>query len=210
MSKEEMKIKNENEEFDYQEVHNLSNEKSYDPPICEVKIEETIQKNESKIGIKQNPYFCATCFIDYEEKNPFFVHILTHHEGKKPHKCKLCEYPLSSKHSLKKHMRIIHGEVQDNFDLDNDTSFHDDDVEPFAEKIEEDYNDFCEVDDLSENLYEKEGSDEDYIPENENAIKDELNENTAISDENQSNEIELILYNNDSFYSINTFSGLFN
>ena len=153
MSKEEIKIKDENEKFDYQEVHNLPNEKSYDPPICEVKIEETIhkyEKDESKIGIKQNPYFCATCFIDYEEKNTFFVHILTHHEGKKPRKCKLCEYPLSSKHSLKKHMRIIHGEMQDDVNLGNDNDFHDD--EPFAEKIES-YNDFCEVDDFSENLF---------------------------------------------------------
>ena len=188
MSKEEIKIKEEHEKFDYQEVHNLSN----DPPICEVKIEETIHKydkDESKIGIKQNPYFCAACFIDYEEKNTFFVHILAHHEGKKPRKCKLCEYPLSSKHSLKKHMRIVHGEVQDDVYLDNDNGFHD--VEPFVEKIEN-YNDFCEVDNFTENLYEKEGSDEDYT-ENENDIKDELGENTAVSDENLSNEIEQIL-----------------
>jgi hypothetical protein len=193
MSKEEIRIKDENEEFDYQEVHNLSNKKSHDPPICEVKIEETIHKydkDESKIGIKQNPYFCATCFIDYEEKNTFFVHILTHHEGKKPRKCKLCEYPLSSKQSLKKHMRIIHGEMQDDVNLENDNGFHD--IEPFAEKIES-YNDFCEVDDFSENLFEKEESDEDYTPGNENAVKDELGENTETLDEVQSNEIEWVL-----------------
>ena len=39
-----IKIKDENEEFDFQEVLNLLNEKSYDHPICEVKIEDTIHK----------------------------------------------------------------------------------------------------------------------------------------------------------------------
>ena len=123
MSKEETPIKTEKVEFEALEVQNSSNSikeftkrpaegNIFDAQVCEVKTEENnyrYDENESKIGIKQTPYFCAACSIDFEEKNAFFVHILTYHDGKKPFKCLLCEYPLSKKSALNNHIRIVHG-----------------------------------------------------------------------------------------------------
>ena len=80
--------------------------------LHEVKIEQKdngLDENDSKLDLKQAPYFCAACFIDFEEKNSFFVHILLNHSGKKPFICLLCEYPNSTKSALNKHIRIIHG-----------------------------------------------------------------------------------------------------
>ena len=159
MSKDEMQIKTEKVEFGALEVQNSSNSikestrstagNCFDAQVCDVKIEENnfrYDENVSKIDIKPTPYFCAACSIDFEEKNAFFVHLLTYHDGKKPFKCLLCEYPLSKKSALNKHIRIIHGAIEegddsvaefDNFDGKiencNDVSH----AEFFVEKIEE-------------------------------------------------------------------------
>ena len=197
MSKEEIQIKTEKVEFGALEVHNSSNnikestrsteEKCFDAQVCEVKIEENnyrYDENDSKIGIKQSPYFCAACSIDFEEKNAFFVHILTYHDGKKPFKCLLCEYPLSKKSALNKHIRIIHGASEEG---DNSVG----ELDNFDGKLEN-YNDISHTDSFVEKLEEQEGYDEGYIPEPLHEV-DYLCENTAPDEEVKSNEIELNL-----------------
>lgn len=199
MSKEEIQIKTEKVEFEALEVHNSSNNikeskrsthgNCFDAQVCDVKIEENNfrhHENDSKIGIKQAPYFCAACSIDFEEKNAFFVHILTYHDGKKPFKCLLCEYPLSKKSALNKHIRIIHGTNEEG---DNSVAEFDN----FDGKIEN-YNDVSHADSFVEKIEEQEGYDEGYIPEPLHEV-DYLCENTAPDEEIKSNEIERKLLN---------------
>ena len=205
MSKEEIQIKTEKVEFEALEVHNSSNNikeskrsthgNCFDSQVCDVKIEENnfrYDENDSKIGIKQAPYFCAACSIDFEEKNAFFVHILTYHDGKKPFKCLLCEYPLSKKSALNKHIRIIHGTNEEG---DNSVAEFDN----FDGKIEN-YNDVSHADSFVEKIEEQEGYDEGYIPEPLHEV-DYLCQNTAPDEEIKSNEIERKLLNS----SVNIF-----
>ena len=199
MSKEEIQIKTEKVESEALEVHNSSNNikeskrsthgNCFDAQVCDVKIEENnfrYDENDSKIGIKQTPYFCAACSIDFEEKNAFFVHILTYHDGKKPFKCLLCEYPLSKKSALNKHIRIIHGANERG---DNSVAEFDN----FDGKIEN-YNDVSHADSFIEKIEEQEGYDEGYIPEPLHEV-DYLCQNTAPDEEIKSNEIERKLLN---------------
>ena len=199
MSKDEMQIKTEKVEFGALEVQNSSNSvkestkstagNCFDTQVCDVKIEENnfrYDENVSKIDIKPTPYFCAACSIDFEEKNAFFVHLLTYHDGKKPFKCLLCEYPLSKKSALNKHIRIIHGANEEGDDsvaeFDN-----------FDGKIEN-CNDVSHAEFFVEKIEEQEGYDEGYIPEPLHE-EDYLCQNTAPDEEIKSNEIEGKLLN---------------
>jgi len=199
MSKDEMQIKTEKVEFGALEVQNSSNSikestrstagNCFDAQVCDVKIEENnfrYDENVSKIDIKPTPYFCAACSIDFEEKNAFFVHLLTYHDGKKPFKCLLCEYPLSKKSALNKHIRIIHGANEEGDDsvaeFDN-----------FDGKIEN-CNDVSHAEFFVEKIEEQEGYDEGYIPEPLHEV-DYLCQNTAPDEEIKSNEIEGKLLN---------------
>ena len=199
MSKDEMQIKTEKVEFGALEVQNSSNSikestkstagNCFDAQVCDVKIEENnfrYDENVSKIDIKPTPYFCAACSIDFEEKNAFFVHLLTYHDGKKPFKCLLCEYPLSKKSALNKHIRIIHGA---NKEGDNSVAEFDN----FDGKIEN-CNDVSHAEFFVEKIEEQEGYDEGYIPEPLHEV-DYLCQNTAPDEEIKSNEIEGKLLN---------------
>jgi hypothetical protein len=199
MSKDEMQIKTEKVEFGALEVQNSSNsikestrstaDNCFDAQVCDVKIEENnfrYDENVSKIDIKPTPYFCAACSIDFEEKNAFFVHLLTYHDGKKPFKCLLCEYPLSKKSALNKHIRIIHGA---NKEGDNSVAEFDN----FDGKIEN-CNDVSHAEFFVEKIEEQEGYDEGYIPEPLHEV-DYLCQNTAPDEEIKSNEIEGKLLN---------------
>jgi KRAB domain-containing zinc finger protein len=57
---------------------------------------------------KNKPYQCPSCNFAVSIKSSLKRHIASVHEGKKPHKCSICNHYFAQKGQLKKHNDSVH------------------------------------------------------------------------------------------------------
>ena len=178
-------------------------EKYVHSQVCEVKVEEKKgEKSEtviertsfqsSEIYDSNNPYFCAACIVDFEEKIQFFIHILTNHDGEKSIKCPICEYPLSDELALRKHIKIVHERKKQMINPISENIFSEKIPEINDEKISNGFDDYSEAAEeiFSDNFEEKNDSDPDYVYEFENEANEDITDDFSENKEPIQDEVE--------------------
>ena len=57
----------------------------------------------------KKPHKCSICDHSCTTKTNLKHHFTAVHEGKKPHKCSICDQSFALKYQLKKHADLVHG-----------------------------------------------------------------------------------------------------